>query len=113
MICLLPQDARRHLYARAFVPRITFALLLLAMGAIPASAITNSHVELFNSTALKDAANTTADWNTAAGRLKLFPLPTLLGSYDTPGSAQGVAISGTLAYVGDFTMLLLRRLDNR
>jgi hypothetical protein len=30
--------------------------------------------------------------------------PTLLGSYNTPGSANGVAVSGTIAYVADYAL---------
>ena len=60
---------------------LAFAVLLLALTAMRASAVTNSHVEVFSSTTFKDAVNTTADWNTAAGKLKLPPFqPTLLGS---------------------------------
>src|SRR5207249_3626791 len=82
-------------------PAVAIAVLLIIIGAAPAQAIPNSRVELFNSTTFKDAVNTTADWNTAAGKLQLFTLFQLLGSYDTPGAAWGVAVSGTVAYVTD------------
>src|SRR4029079_11745086 len=58
--------------------------------------------EDFSTTTYKDPVATTADWNTATGKLQLFPFqPTLLGSYDSPGTAYGVEISGTRAYVAD------------
>lgn len=64
-------------------------VLPLLVGPALAQAIPHSRVEEFDNTAFKDAVNTTADWNTAAGKLKLFPFqPTLLGSYDTPGFAR-------------------------
>ena len=63
----------------------------------------NSHTEDFTTTAFKDTVNTTADWNTTDGELKLFPLvPTLAGSYDTPGDALSVAVAGDLAFIADF-----------
>src|SRR5262245_36727599 len=73
----------------AGVPRATsstaVAILLLALNAPRAGAVPSSHVEQFNSTTFKDGVNTTADWNTAAGKLKLPPYqPTLLGTYTTP-----------------------------
>src|SRR5438552_3250638 len=83
-------------------PAVAFAALLLIIGATPAQAIPNSRIEEFDNTIFKDAVNTTADWNTAAGKLQIFPFrPTLLGSYDTPGNAYDVALSGTVAYVAD------------
>ena len=62
----------------------------------------NTYVEDFTTTAFKDGANTTADWDTAAGELKL-PLfvYTLAGSVDTPDAARDVAVAGDHAFVAD------------
>src|SRR5688500_692603 len=82
--------------------RVALAWLLLAVAPLPAHASSHSHIEEFVNTTYKDVVNTTADWNTAAGKLQLFPfLPTLLGSYDTPGDAYAVEVSGTRAYLAD------------
>jgi hypothetical protein len=65
-------------------------------------AATNKYVESFNATTYKDAANTTALWETSTGELKLAPfVPSLVGAYDTPDLAFGVAVSGDLAFVAD------------
>ena len=56
----------------------------------------------FSSFLGRDAANTTADWDTAAGRLQLPRLELeTVGTYDTPGGAAAVAVAGGLAYVAD------------
>ena len=83
------------------VPQIFPALVFLLALSV-GSAGADPYVEDFTSTAYKDPVNTTADWNTAAGELKLPPFElSLLGAYDTPGLARGVAISGDLAFVAD------------
>jgi hypothetical protein len=65
-------------------------------------AATNQYVESFNTTTYKDAVNTTALWETSTGELKLAPfVPSLVGAYDTPDLAFGVAVSGDLAFVAD------------
>jgi hypothetical protein len=103
MNSIIDGNARGRRSRHAVVATIALSLLLAL--ATSASAITNSRVELFNSATFKDAANTTADWNTAAGKLKLFPFqPTLLGSYAT--TALKVAISGTTAYTVGFSSSL-------
>jgi hypothetical protein len=49
-----------------------------------------------------DFLHTTADWDTAAGRLQLPRLELeMVGAYDTPGNAAAVAVAGGLAYVAD------------
>ncbi len=61
--------------------------------------------EDFSSKLYCDAINTTALWDTVSGELKLPPFElTLAGSYDTPGYARGVAISGDYAYVADVSL---------
>jgi hypothetical protein len=77
-------------------------MLVLVAGTLAAAPIPRSFVEEFDNTTYKDVANTTADWNIAAGKLKLFPfVPTLLGSFNSPGTATGIAISGTVVYLAD------------
>jgi hypothetical protein len=59
-------------------------------------------VEDFTTMQYCDTLNTTAWWDTVAGEVKLPPFElTLAGSWDTPGSARDVAISGDYAYVAD------------
>ncbi len=75
---------------------------MLALSTGVARAITHQFTESFTTTTYKDAVNTTADWNTAVGQLKLFPfVPSLTGTYDTPGGSFGVAVAGDLAFVAD------------
>ena len=62
-----------------------------------------SYTEDFKTTTYNDALNTTANWDTVAGELKLFPfVPTLPGSCDTPDDAVDVMVSGDHAFVADF-----------
>ncbi|MBK9303993.1 MAG: hypothetical protein IPM94_08925 [bacterium] len=50
----------------------------------------------------RDAALTTADWDTSAGELHLPRLEMeIVGAFDTPGSAAAVAAAGGLAFVAD------------
>lgn len=80
--------------------RALLAGLLLTLITSPAGA--DSVTEDFTTTTYKDAANTTADWNTTAGELRLHPFaPTVVGGYDTPGSVFGVAVAGDLAFIAD------------
>ncbi len=59
--------------------------------------------EYFTTSAYKDDLNTTADWNTDDGELKLFPFqPTVVGSYTTEG-AVSVLVDGDLAFLADVT----------
>ena len=68
----------------------------------PSRATSNQYVESFATTTYKDAVNTTAFWDIGTGELKLLPfVPSLVGTYDTPGSALGVAVAGDLAFVAD------------
>ena len=56
----------------------------------------------FSSLLGRDAANTTADWDTAAGRLELPRLElATVGALDTPGSAAAVALLDGLAFIAD------------
>ena len=81
--------------------RLLFGMMLVLMAPRPAGAV-NRYIEEFDNTTFKDAAETSADWNTATGTLQLFPFqPSLLGSYDSPGFASRVAYSGTVAYLAD------------
>jgi hypothetical protein len=69
----------------------------------PTNAGIAGYVENFATTQHKDAINTTAWWDTVAGELKLYPFElTLVGSYDTPSSATGVAITGDHICVADY-----------
>lgn len=81
---------------------LLFLTVLALLGTPRPQAATFS--EDFTTTDYRDPANTTADWDTLAGELRLFPFATgQLGSYNTPGEARGVAISGDVAFVADQT----------
>ncbi|MDD3102572.1 MAG: hypothetical protein PHE59_05505, partial [Patescibacteria group bacterium] len=60
--------------------------------------------ENFSSTTKRDAAQTTADWNSGTNELTLKKTitPRIVGTYDTPATAYDVAISGNYAYVVDY-----------
>ncbi|MFA6392426.1 MAG: DUF2341 domain-containing protein, partial [Patescibacteria group bacterium] len=59
--------------------------------------------ENFSSTTKRDATQTTADWNSGTNELTLDKniTPRIVGTYDTPGTAYDVAVSGNYAYVVD------------
>jgi hypothetical protein len=64
----------------------------------------DQHIEDFTSTTYKDPVNTTADWDTGSGELRLFPFEvSLTGSYDTPGLAWSAAVEGDVVLVADNT----------
>jgi hypothetical protein len=79
-------------------------VVYLVLSFASAQALVHSYVEDFTTKQYCDQLNTTAWWNTVAGELKLHPFEiTLVGNYNTPGYAYGVAISGDYAYVADGT----------
>ncbi len=79
-------------------------LAILVSHAHPATGVIQSYTEDFTTKTYCDTLSTTAWWDTAAGELKLHALtPTLVGTYDTPGSAFAVTISGDQAFIADYT----------
>jgi hypothetical protein len=67
-----------------------------------AGSAVNQFSESFNNTTYKDAVHTTADWNTGAGQLRMYPfVPSLVGAYNTSGNALGVDVAGDFAFVAD------------
>jgi hypothetical protein len=65
-------------------------------------AASNHYVESFTTTTFKDAANTTALWDTGTGELKLNPfVGSLVGTYNTTGTATHLAVAGDLVFVAD------------
>ncbi len=61
-----------------------------------------NYTEDFTSTSYQDQFNTTADWNTGEGLLKLVPFtPRLTGAFNTAGDAYDVTVAGNRAYVAD------------
>ncbi|MCP3985539.1 MAG: hypothetical protein GY723_14205, partial [bacterium] len=80
----------------------TGLLATLALPLLLAPASQAQYAEDFTTTTYEDTLSTSADWNTTDGELKLFPfVPTLAGSYDTPGQAWKVAVAGDHVYVAD------------
>ncbi|MCK4681189.1 hypothetical protein KAT82_08675, partial [bacterium] len=66
------------------IPLISILLFAL-LSAAPSEATVNEYVEDFTTKLYCDTFNTTADWDTLAGEIKLFVFEiTLIGSCDTP-----------------------------
>ena len=87
---------------RLSVGSLLLSVLLVFLLCLAAEAVVHRHLEDFSTTQYQDTLNTTAWWDTVGGEIKLFPFElTLAGSYDTLGSARGVAIAGDYAYVID------------
>jgi hypothetical protein len=91
---------------RSQSPRFPVYILLLFILtglSIPAGATPQTYFEDFTTTTYKDPVQTTADWNTTLGELRLPPfVPTLTGSYDAPVDGfSDVAVSGDHAFVAD------------
>ena len=80
---------------------VTVMLVFVVFCVDPSNGIETQYVEDFTTTTYMDPLNSTARWNTVVGELELFSLPTLAGSYDTPGTANGVYVSGDHAFVAD------------
>ena len=58
--------------------------------------------EDFTTTTFKDTINTTAEWSTADGELRLYTFaPEQVGSVDTPGTGIEVRVAGDRAYLAD------------
>ena len=71
------------------------AVAVLAITAGMSHGQVNSLTEEFTTTVYKDGVNTTADWNTGDGELKLFPFtPTLVGNYSPIANANTIAVAG-------------------
>jgi hypothetical protein len=76
---------------------------ILHLSALPGLAVELKYIEDFSRTRYKDALHTTALWDTVAAKLKLYPfVPTIVGTYNTPGTAYGVTVSGDYAFVADY-----------
>jgi hypothetical protein len=78
------------------------AAVVLLAGAGTSNGVVNKYVEDFTTTEHTDPVNTTAWWDTVSSELKLYPfVPTLAGSYDTPGGAGDVFVDGDHAFLAD------------
>jgi hypothetical protein len=67
-----------------------------------ASATLHEYIEDFFTRDHCDENNTTADWDTLAGEIRLFPFePAIVGSLNTSGTAYDVVLAGDHAYVAD------------
>lgn len=68
----------------------------------PLFATTNSYTENFTTTANRNAANTTADWNTALGQVSLVPWNiSIAKTLATPGEAWRLDAAGNTVYIAD------------
>jgi hypothetical protein len=75
-------------------------LLFVLLSAAPSEAIINEYVEDFFTTQHRDTLNTTALWDVVMGELKLPPYePTIVGTYNAGGAANGVTVSGDHVFV--------------
>ena len=89
--------------SRSDVVLFVLALALAVPGGGPLASV-HEYVEDFATKEYCDDPQTTAEWDTLAGEIRLLPFElTLAGSYDTPGNATGVAVAGDYAYVADYT----------
>ncbi len=62
----------------------------------------NTYIEDFSTKQYCDTLNTTAWWDTIAGELKLHTFVyEIVGTYDTPGIAWGIYVSGDYAFIAD------------
>ncbi len=85
-----------------FRPRFfTLCFGLLVVLIAPASAIVNQYTETFTTTLKKDGLNTTADWNTAAGKLGFPPFAPAVVGISATCFPIDVFVSGDFAYVAD------------
>ena len=79
---------------------LSIIILLFLTGS--STSISHHYVEDFSTKQYCDTLHTTAWWDTLSGELKLFPfVPTLAGTYNTPGTAWGVTVSEDNAFVAD------------
>jgi len=85
--------------------RLIFLMMILIPALVPTLApAQQTFTEDFRTTTYMDAVNTTANWDTSTGELKLFPyVPSLAGSCTTPDNAIGVTISGDHAFVASLS----------
>lgn len=75
--------------------------LLLPFGSF-ALATPHQYTETFATKAACDTLATTALWDTTAHELRIRAIPTtVVGAWDSPGGAMGVAIAGGYAYLAD------------
>ncbi len=88
-----------HAAAIGMLGMLLPALLILAA---PAEAVTSTHTEDFLSTAYRDAAWTTAEWDTLVGEVRL-PAQGLAerGTYNTAGTAYGGVVDGNYLFIAD------------
>jgi len=85
--------------ARSLAP-IGIALVLLSASPSRILSVPQSFTEDFTTTTYRDPLNTTAEWDTTAGELRLPSFECLLeGSVATAGDARAVAVSGNHAFV--------------
>ena len=82
-------------------PSITLwaAIIMAGICSVPSWA-GNTYVEDFTTTTYLDSVNTTADWNTSAGELRLRPLPLSVGVLAT-SDAYDVFVSDHLVLIAD------------
>lgn len=80
--------------------RLYTVALLAVCAASPGAA--GTFTETFSTATYKNVANTSADWDTLDGELRLRPFAaSIVGSYDTPGTASDVVVAGDLAFIAD------------
>ncbi len=82
---------------RATLGASLFALLLVC--SVSVDAVVHQYAEDFTTTGFRDTLNTTADWSTLDGELRLPLLMSLSGSCDWGADAEALAVSGNYAYV--------------
>ncbi|MEE9269160.1 MAG: FlgD immunoglobulin-like domain containing protein [Candidatus Krumholzibacteria bacterium] len=88
-----------------FLNVLLVATLIAVQGASPLYAGTvRRYVEDFATQQFRDAATTTADWNSAAGEIQLFPfVPSIVAGFGPPGAGftRDLAIDGNILCMVD------------
>ena len=84
---------------------ISFLLLLLLMPTgSNAPAVVREYVEDFSTKDFCDTLATTANWDTAAGQVGLFPFEvSVAGHLSSGGRSMDIAVAGDYAFIADWT----------
>jgi len=83
------QTIFQHICNIGTISKGSASLVVFVSWAIGSASAQQTYSEDFTTTTYKDEVNTTADWNTSDGELKLGPfVPTHAGFYNTPGNCS-------------------------
>lgn len=87
---------------RTLVSGMGSAALVMLL-ATAAAGTEHSYLETFDTRLRCDRNQTTADWDTLAGVIRMQPFTLgVTGAYNTAGNARGIAVDGNYAYMADY-----------